>query len=256
MTTLIKNAEGKILKAEGKLWDQNSVTDCDCPCLDNSFDCDTHTLTRVNMTCKSATGGAGKWGIEWSLENSYDGSTHTGSYIITFPELVASWSRNTSGDGGPYWNKTVDKINEFTENYENCVFTDGTGPTNPLYYTFVRASPAYSRPVELSFRQGSFTTEEKITTSADNYVHDVQATVFNRLSTAGSYTRYSERCRGFADCCSSDGLYPGIDFNPVASGYAFADGYGWKYLFGYTWDVEITAEHTPVFSMELKGTED
>lgn len=255
MTILIKSAAGKLLKAEGKIWDQNSVADCDCPCLDNSFDCETHTLTRANINCTDGSGGAGKWGVEWTATSDYDDSTISGEYILTFPELCASWSLSSAG----VWSKTVDEISNFTESAENCSFSSG-----PISSIIVAASPIISGAVRMNFDNNvSLKSEEKLTIDTNPFgpPFDTLAHILDPV-VSGAWWQFTENCIT-SGCCdgTETHLYPYFNnFRPI---YNSPGGYGNSGNDGYAviptqsgYSVEITAEHTPVFSLELKGTED
>jgi len=255
MTTLIKNAAGKILKAEGKLWDQNSATDCDCPCLDNSFDCETHTLTRANINCTDGSGGVGKWGVEWTATSDYDDETISGEYILTFPELCVSWSLSGAG----VWSKTVDEISNYTESVENCSFSSG-----PISSISVANTPRAGYPVRMDFdNDATLKSKEKLTIDTNPWgpPFDTLAFILQPVN-SGAWWQFTQSCFTSGCCEGIDThLYPyfnnfrTIYNSPGGYGNAGNDGYATvPYRNGY--DVEITAEHTPVFSLELKGTED
>jgi len=131
MTTLIKNAAGKILKAEGKLWDQNSLEDCDCPCF-SVVDCDDLIdLKRINIKC------TGWWGLEWTLTHpggEYDTGysqgitaaaySASGSFLLKIPPLVKSWDYEKASLGGTNAISNSTIINNWTGlkiTYDNCL---------------------------------------------------------------------------------------------------------------------------------------
>ena len=102
MTTLIKNAAGKLLKAEGKLWDQNSVEDCDCPCgvpLDeDDFESDVcYPWDDDEKDIRISADLSGSWTVDFELENEYVKFTGSVTLTCTMSTLWRRWQAFHSG---------------------------------------------------------------------------------------------------------------------------------------------------------------
>ena len=268
MTILIKSAAGKLLKAEGKIWDQNSVTDCDCPCYSVVNCDDSPEIERVNIK------GSGKWGIEWTVSHpggSYDfgGSTditspafsESGSFLLEIPPLVKSWKYASPING----NIITDNWADLSITFDNCwlynsatgtelIYIDDDWPRFGVSASFPDSVPFGLPPRVSLIKNHSYT---RYPYAAEPVEESIEFIIYTNGG-PGSAVKSSKNCD--YPCCESlwlgtaqavtDNWAPsncgtiGLGTIPSLPADFFND-----YEFEYT-------EHTPTFTHEIKGTTD
>jgi len=279
VTTLIKNAAGKLLKAEGKLWDQNSVEDCDCPCY-SVVDCDDLIdLKRINIKC------TGWWGLEWTLTHpggeyvihtvygtppggiTAAAYSSSGSFLLKIPPLVKSWDYEKASipnSGGIGNSIIIDNWFGLEISHENCYTLNEDIYANQLIQigagnSAFGISASFPSPGIGGTRIFATTTHQLDyhadgTTWRKGNTYHLPVSIFKQ--NIGNDTATSTFCG--LPCCD-DITESTTDWAPTALGrvqigipanfqYPPETDFYDDYVLTYT-------EHTPVFTHELKGTD-
>lgn len=268
MTTLIKNAAGKLLKAEGKLWDQNSVEDCDCPCY-SVVDCDDLIdLKRINIKC------TGWWGLEWTLTHpggEYDTGysqgitaaaySSSGSFLLKIPPLVKSWDHEKASipnSGGIGNSVIIDNWFGLEISHENCytlgdlIQIDSGNSAFGISARFRSQGIGGARIFATTPHQLDYHTPGSTWRHGNTY--GMPISIFKQ--NIGNDTATSTFCG--LPCCDditeSTTDWAPTDLGQVEIGIPANFQYPPETAF-YDDYVLTYTEHTPVFTHELKGTD-
>ena len=219
MTTLIKNADGQLLSAQGKLWDKSSVTECNnCPCYESMDPCEASDVKRVNLKA------SGKWGIEWTI--THPGGTYTdsfpiggggpktytvdeysesGSALVTYPELIASFDNTQSPPVA-----VIDNWQQINIELNNCAIhelgaNNIKGNAKPIYtHNFTQSTSPY----HLYIRQARVFDDAAVFVNNNPSIQYTNGDEWNRVIDTAVYltdesdTFQTSYCSS-SDCCNN-----------------------------------------------------